>query len=671
MRTPIALILLIGATGPLPAAEPPARADSYGDPLPAVAIARLGTVRNRAPITSFGVRADEMIVTAGGGDGIVDLRVWSSGDDTGSEPRRLKTNWEEKVYSPAVSADGKRIAASTTERLVVWDIADDGTTKQVAAYTAERPGNFRFSSDGSSVVFARSWGSELVVCVGDIKTGKSLELEGALNYVAATAVSADGKRVAASTAFEVHVWDAKTGERLARHELGKVYAQAVALDPTGRTLAVNVGGAAAVKLLDAVTGKPVEKLTGPKGGSWVAFAPDGKTLLVGDTVGVRWWDPAAGKLLRAFDGFEGTARGWGGLEYTPARFSADSKTLVAASTQALHRWEAGTGKPLFPVPHAAGHFAEITALGVSADGNKIATTGPDGRLRVWGAANGKPLMNVSGNAGYATNVEFSPDGKSVYGASGRFALARWEIATGKEGRQFGIDPKLAEKLADAPGLAGYRVTPDGKALVAVHNGFRLDVLPLMTTWNTETGERIASVELDQTWTMVMSRARLTFSPDGKFATTCGNAFPTGDGPKGNTLGDRVLGPGFEPGAFSGDGTLIAYSVVKSQGNRQTYRAQVYDPVTGRKITELSDGSGGRVALSPDGKMLAAAGLEDLTFWDVFSSELLARFKSPPADRGPAVISFANAIRFSPDGTFVVTAHADTTALVWLVPRRAK
>jgi WD40 repeat protein len=484
--------------------------------------------------------------------------------------------------------------------------------------------------------------------------------------------------VAASTGAEVHVWDATTGVLLARHELGELLPSAIALDPTGRILAVNPGAPAVnpdkertVELLDAVTGKPVEKLTGPKGGQWVAFAPDGKTLLVGDAAGVRWWNPAAGKLIRAFEGFEDRLR-YGGHEFPAARFSADGKMLVTASYRALHRWDAATGKPLFAETHGAGHFAEVTALGISADGKRIATAGPDERLRVWDAANGKPLLNVPAHMGFAVNLEFSPDGKSVYAGSGRFALAQWDIATGKELRRFTLGPKLEQILTNGPGLAGFHVSADGKQLLAVHNGRGFDPLPWMTNWNTEIGERTGSVELEQHWPLAMRRYRVQFSPDGKFATTGGNAFPTAQGPQGNTLGERVLGPGYEAGAFSGDGTLIAYWTNEERGNRFNIKvAVVYNPITGRKVAQLPDDSGGRLALSPDGKILVSANGDDLCFWDVFAGERIARYKGPAADRAYHVVSFAEVIWFSPDGTYVVTGNSDSTALVWRVPERPK
>src|SRR5262249_42195895 len=154
-------------------------------------------------------------------------------------------------------------------------------------------------------------------------------------------------------------------------------------------------------------------------------------------------------------------------------------------------------------------------------------------------------------------------------------------------------------------------------------------------------------------------------------TNRGNAFPIADGPKANKLDERVIAQE-EPGAFSGDGTLVAYSTNRVRGNRYNIQvAVVYNPLTGAKVAELPDDSGGRVALSPDGKTWRGPARDALMFWDVFAGELLARHKGPPADRAYPVVSFAEVIRYSPDGKYVVTGNSDSTALVWRVPEQPK
>src|SRR5947209_8521486 len=91
-----------GADGP-PA--PAARADRYGDPLPAGALARAGTVRLRHPgwVTTVAFSPDARLIAALATDGT--LRLWDRA--TGTEVRRL-AGPPEKEDDPclAFSPDG-------------------------------------------------------------------------------------------------------------------------------------------------------------------------------------------------------------------------------------------------------------------------------------------------------------------------------------------------------------------------------------------------------------------------------------------------------------------------------------------------------------------------------------------------------------------------------------
>jgi WD40 repeat protein len=651
MRTLIASLLLL-LTAPVADAQQPARTkDAFGDPLPAGAVTRLGTVRNRATIDALGVTRDGTAVTVASDGGEVRVRFWPADDDLPGEAIRLDGK---DLYHPAVAPDGTRVAVAGPRQLIVW-----AKPKMLAEFDAGRAEKLQFTPDGSRVVFVTANGAPRV---GDVATGKLREFDTGLGGLRALALSGDGKRVAGSGGYAIAVWEVGTGKLLATHQLGQFYAREVVLDATGTVLMAHSGDdKEEVRLLDALTGAKAKGLTGPRGGPWVAFAPDDKTLLVGDRDGVRWWDPAKGKELRSF---AGTADGLNLRRSTAARFTADGKTLVGTSGRVLHRWDAATGEPLSPEVHDAGHFAELKAVAVSPNGKRVATASHDGRIRVWDAATGKPLSTFAGDVGTSGNLEFSPDGKAVYATlKDRRRLARWDAVTGKLEREYAPDPKFKEDRW----VGGLHLSPDGKTLTTIHVAGVLTE-PVRTTWNAATGERTAAVQLTQDWSLLLRRYQVRLSPDGTMATTCGNVFPVVGGPEKNRLAERELGIGYDPGAFSGDGKRIAYWYIEGDDAEGRPRAAVYDVATGKRLWELPIGSGGMIALDATGDTLAAAGRDDLTIWDVPTGKLLARYKYAGGDREYHVSSFAAAIRFTPDGSHVVTGNTDTTAIVWRVPR---
>src|SRR5262245_65750210 len=94
MRTILALALLCACARPVAAADPPAKLDRYGDPLPEGAIMRLGTLRGSANVQSFGVAADGSVLTVGS-EG--DLRLWlpteASSEPVVQLPLKVPDNW--------------------------------------------------------------------------------------------------------------------------------------------------------------------------------------------------------------------------------------------------------------------------------------------------------------------------------------------------------------------------------------------------------------------------------------------------------------------------------------------------------------------------------------------------------------------------------------------------
>jgi len=168
----------------------------------------------------------------------------------------------------------------------------------------------------------------------------------------------------------------------------------------------------------------------------VAFSPDGKTVVTGDTDGTtRIWDATSGKVLKTLRGHTHFV--------VSAVFSSDGKRVVTSSQDGTARiWNAETGKELKKLQgHGDGKIVgrAVVSAAFSPDGKKIVTGGFDGTVRIWDAESGeelKRLDNVPHDVPHtvhsAYSVTFSLDGKTVL-SSGSDKIARiWDAESGKE-----------------------------------------------------------------------------------------------------------------------------------------------------------------------------------------------------------------------------------------------
>jgi WD40 repeat protein len=672
MRPVLALGALCLVALPCGAADPPTKTDRYGDPLPAGAMMRLGTLRTRAPITGFGIEKDGTVVTVGPG---AEVRRWHNADDKSEEPMRLPLKGRENgSNSPQVSPDGKFVAACSAEKVFVWEAPTDPKSqpKEVAAFEIAGTRLFQFSPDGTKLVVTARSSEPAAAYVCAIKTGKMTPLDAAPRYIEGVHFSGDGKRVGivgegVQVGSEVYFLDADTGKQLAKHQPRGRMSSAFALNRAGDVLAAPVsfsGPRNEFHFTDPLTGQKLDGLTGPEVrglvfGQWVTFAPDGKTLLSSDRYSIRWWDPGAAKLIRAFEGI--AAQSSSGLQLTQAQFSPDGKTLVAHNGCALLRWEVGTGKPLFP-EQDLGHGGPINGLSVSPDGKRIATCGMDSRVCVWEAATGKELSHAPASWSNASDIAFSPDGKFLYvGGPEIGEVTKLDAATGKAVTRFTTDPK-GPKQASAQGV---QLSRDGKTVFALTGPYSTSDPGFITTWDANTGERTKSTDVPVLSGRLSPGAAYVFVGEPGLL---GRVYAVGAPQKDLLAGTKLRGWGLS-GHFSDDAKWFIQIVMERAEGGQTFSAVVISTLSWEVTCTIPMVKNGRAALSPDGRTLAVADGEKLEFYDTATTRSLGNFRVPAGEWAKAHFGDIHVLRFTPDGTKLITGHLDTTALVWPVPPR--
>ena len=273
----------------------------------------------------------------------------------------------------AFSQDGAKLAAGDESGAVqLWRLGMDGDPvllegheHQVWALAFSREGQYLASGDRAGEV--RLWDPAGARLLSTIATD-----DGAVWSLAFTP---GGERLITASDGGVRLWDSETGQPSVRlpHEGGRVTRALVSPDGT---LAAVVATDGKVGLWDLETATLVKEIVAEDDVVWsVAFSPDGRRLATAssDEV-VAVWDLARGERVAALTGHTGGA--------TDVAFLGDGVTLVAVDRSGtLHFWDAQSGRRLSKTWR--GHKGASWRLAVHPDGERFATAGDDGVVRIW------------------------------------------------------------------------------------------------------------------------------------------------------------------------------------------------------------------------------------------------------------------------------------------------
>lgn len=627
------------------------------------------------PVNSAAFSHDGQLVATAGEDATA--RVWEA---TGGAMIAELQGHSGAVKSMAFSPDDKLLATASEDGCAnVWDIA---TGKCLSQGYSSRGGmqwdntlrRVAFSPDGRWVVSAA--GKDNTARMWEAATGGMItELTGHKDEVMSAAYSSDGKLiVTASMDQTARVWDAKTGRTVAilRAPGGQVTDAVFSPDST---LVATTGHDMIPRVWDARRGTVVAVL---RGGSSLAprtaaFSPNGKWVLITyfDTT-ARVWNvgtlkeskpnPPAATLAAELRGHtermtsgvfhpdgrfgltsneDGTARIWDvhtGREIAVLRghasainsavFSPEGKRVVTASRDGTARiWDAATGAEALDLPdHLHGAF--------SPDNNWLAAVGRGGK-DIWDLHTGRKLAELQGDAGWANDVNVSPDAKFILVACADTTARLYDSVTGQE--RFVLRGHTDE-------VNSARFSRDGKFVLTASKDHTARV------WEAGSGSSV--MELRGHGGDVSAA---TFSPDGRLVLT-----QSWDGTgrvwhweTGQTLAELCQDTRYLwSAAFSPDSQLV----VTSSGN-ETVR--IYGTKTGEVLRELSGHAGivNTVQFSPDGQFILTASADGTArVWEAGAGRTISEIRAHTWKINSAV--------FSHSGEFALTGNWDKTARLW-------
>ncbi len=297
----------------------------------------------------------------------------------------------------------------------------------------------------------------------------------------------------------------------------------------------------------------------------------------------------------------------------------------------------------------AGHYAAVTTVYTSYDGQFIATGSSDKTIILWRATDGKQIRSFRGSSSGISYVEFNRQGNSILSLSEDGTIILWDIATGKEMRRM----KLPE---DRFTCASFH--PDGTEIVTGSRKSGVSVRDI------NTGEKIREFTAEPK--DLLSARGFAYPESGSVAYSSDAKFIiAGVGDNTAILWDAKTGD--EIKKFKKTRTsctsCIAEAMITSDNKyiftARTDSIKMFDRTSGALVRELY-GRGGSLeglTVSNDGRYVAAIEYGVAKVWEIKTGLMLTQ-------AGDYSQNKTLALAISPDGKHLITGSEKRTAEIW-------
>ncbi|XXG98997.1 hypothetical protein Hte_005330 [Hypoxylon texense] len=294
------------------------------------------------------------------------------------------------VRSVAFSNDGRLLASGSKDHTAkIWDVATGNCLRTLEGHSdtvisvAYSP-NGELLASGSYDNTAKIWDTATGAC--------NLTLEGHDDSVESAAFSRE------NTAGIAGIWNAKTGECLARKTRGSSNVMSVAFSPDGERLG---------------TGSSYDDIQS------IHFDGSRVDWESAKCITTVWDDTADCPRLATFRGYSSIC----------AMASLPNNQVASGSIDGTVKiWDATTDATTDAISGSVEkHTNYVTGVKFSSDGSLIASIGHDYRALVWNTKTGKreETFSTDNDHGAPESVRFSTDGKSLITEHGSIPLPDW------------------------------------------------------------------------------------------------------------------------------------------------------------------------------------------------------------------------------------------------------
>ncbi|MBA3481847.1 MAG: WD40 repeat domain-containing protein [Pirellulales bacterium] len=283
---------------------------------------------------------------------------------------------------------------------------------------------------------------------------------------------------------------------------------------------------------------------------------------------------------------------------------------------------------------------QVVCVAFSPDGERLASAGGDGAVKVWESKTGKLTQTLDTGSEFVVSIAYHPDGKRVATVGMDQQAKIWDLATGRE-----VFAGPCDTVHTNGASQSVAFSPDGRLLAAGTEG-------AVNVWAWEKQQLLHTFPGHE-----KHGISVAFTRKGRLASGSWGGIvrlwdaEAGGKPLGRFPESRKARQPVGAMAFSEDGRRLATA---SYGRR----VEIWDTVKGKLLHTLQhSGLVFCVALSRDGQRLASAG-EDQTvrIWDTESGREVLGLRGHTGACG--------SVAFSPDGRRLASVSLDGTIRVW-------
>lgn len=557
---------------------------------------KVGTYRgHKGPIvgTRFNTKGDKITTVSADGT----IRVWDSKDEyelnifTIEEKDSSGTNLYPIFGNAILTPDETRLiysSSGSSDRLYAVDTEELLATFEGESGTVDGP---VLSRDGKLFVNGRK---DKLARIWDTRTGDLLRtLEGHTDAVSGAFFNQDGSKIVTfSEDGSTRLWNAATGEQLSVFPDQGSAVLGAALSPDGQKLAT-WSTDKILRLWDVNSRSVTERVTGrPTGFSMAIFSPDGNYLATSSPqFPTEIWSLGEKGQLRQLSSITGI--------YQRTILNHDGTQLLTttykqAGGYRLDLLNAADGNVIRTlIETSPGNPEGINSAAFSKDGQRVAVSLWNGKIRIFETGTGRELRPISDLVMTLGKAAFSPDNRRL------LTITNFNIGLVRDAE---TNTTVADLTGHSAPLLSASFSADGRRIVTTANDNTIRI------WNAEDGQPIDALPRQ-----AVPALDAIFSPDGQkvlfvSADYSVRIWELNGGSRTRTL----AAPGWAD-LYSGSGQSISFSpdsrqaaILSTDGSVRVFDTQTGAPLEkielpGKSPVNLTYGTSGLrvVSISPN------------------------------------------------------------------------